>query len=371
MSRSSLVRLCQHVFVAVIAVAVVAGLSERHGAAQGRVKVTSAMVNPYRMLDNWPQWGSIKPGPAIGLAADGKGGLWLGQRADPAIVHIDASGKILTSFANGIFGRQHGLCIDRDGNIWAGDSGPNDDNVEQNSKAFVFRKFSPDGKLLMTVGKPGVSKAGTDTFVSPTNCTVMPNGDLLITDGHIQRSTKYAQQDGDRIVEITTAGKFVKQWGKSGVMPGDFIGPHGAAYDSQGRLFVADRSNNRVQIFDKDMNYIDSWRQFSRPSGVAILKDDTMFVSDSESSPNGFRPAESWEQFFLPPVPSPAPLVRNAGWAPGIRIGSAKDGSLKFYIPNTYPEGLEADEFGNVYAALTGGCNDVPTNPCLQKWVKK
>src|SRR4029077_3990742 len=137
---------------------------------------------------------------------------------------------------------------------------------------------------------------------------------------------------------------------KHGIAPGEVWGPHGLAFDSQGRLFVADRSNNRVQIFDRDYKFVDESTQFGPPSGVAILKDDTLFVSDSESWYPGFRPME------LGPVPPNTPLIRNPGWQNGIRIGSAKDGSLKYFIPQTQPEGMAADERGNVFAGLTTLC---------------
>ena len=184
----------------------------------------------------------------------------------------------------------------------------------------------------------------------------------MIADGHWPRPTT-AQQDGDRIVRITKEGKFVSEFGKLGSGPGEFMGPHALAFDSQGRLFVADRSNNRVQIFDRDMNFVDEWRHFGRPSGVAILKDDTLIVADSESS----RPIGG---------PPHAPegggnAVRNPGWRRGIRIGSAKDGSLRYFIPGTEPEGMAADELGNIFAGLTSGCDTSASGGCLQKWVKR
>jgi hypothetical protein len=134
------------------------------------------------------------------------------------------------------------------------------------------------------------------------------------------------------------------------------------AYDSQGRLFVADRSNNRIQIFDKNMNFVDEWRHFGRPSGVWILKDDTLIVSDSESN----RPIAGATDAADSSLP-----VRNPGWKNGIRIGSAKDGSLRIYIDGTQPEGLGADDLGNVFGGLTGGCDQSKSGGCLQKFVKK
>jgi sugar lactone lactonase YvrE len=331
----------------------------RGGAPPSPYALKSTMTNPYRMIENWPHLGNIKPGAAIGIVPDGQGGTWLHHRSEPPILHIDASGKILKSFGDGMFAQAHGFCRDRDGNFWAGDSGPFGDDPKAAGRGFVMHKFTPEGKLLMTIGKPGVSKAGPDTFIGPTACAIMPNGDLIIADGHIPRPTT-AQQDGDRLVQYTTSGTFVRAVGKQGTSPGEFWGPHALAFDSQSRLFVADRSNNRIQIFDKDLNFVDDWKHFGRPSGVAILKDDTLIVSDSESSYTGFVPSELKQ-----------PSGRNAGWKNGVWFGSARDGSIRHFIPGTRPEGLAADEIGNVFAGLTGGCDTSPSGGCLQKYVKK
>jgi DNA-binding beta-propeller fold protein YncE len=323
---------------------------------------TSTMANPYRVIPNWPRLGDIKPGAAIGIIPDGKGGTWLHHRSEPPILHIDASGAVDRRFGNGMFVQAHGFCQDRDGNFWAGDSGPFQDNPATKGRGFQLFKFSPDGKVLLSLGKAGVSKAGTDTFIGPTACAIAPNGDIIVADGHWPRPTD-AQQDGDRLVRLKTDGTFVAQYGKMGTGPGEFMGPHALAFDSQGRLFVADRSNNRVQIFDRDMQFVDEWRHFGRPSGIAILKDDTLIVADSESS-----------QIIGGPPQAPeggGNVVRNPGWGNGIRIGSAKDGSLRYYVQGTRPEGMGADNEGNVFAGLTGGCDTSPSGGCLQKWVKK
>jgi DNA-binding beta-propeller fold protein YncE len=323
---------------------------------------TSTMASPYRVIPNWPRLGDIKPGAAIGIIPDGKGGTWLHHRSEPPILHIDASGNVDRRFGNGMFVQAHGFCQDRDGNFWAGDSGPFADNPATKGRGFQLFKFSPDGKVLLSLGKAGVSKAGTDTFIGPTACAIAPNGDIIVADGHWPRPTD-AQQDGDRLVRLKTDGTFVAQYGKMGTAPGEFMGPHALAFDSQGRLFVADRSNNRVQVFDRDMQFVDEWRHFGRPSGIAILKDDTLIVADSESS-----------QFIGGPPQAPeggGSVVRNPGWGNGIRIGSAKDGSLRYYVQGTRPEGMGADNEGNVFAGLTGGCDASPSGGCLQKWVKK
>jgi len=323
---------------------------------------TSTMANPYHVIPNWPRLGDIKPGAAIGIIPDGKGGTWLHHRSEPPILHIDASGNVDRRFGNGMFVQAHGFCQDRDGNFWAGDSGPFQDNPATKGRGFQLFKFSPDGKVLLSLGKAGVSKAGTDTFIGPTACAIAPDGDIIVADGHWPRPTD-AQQDGDRLVRLKTDGTVVAQYGRMGTAPGEFMGPHALAFDSQGRLFVADRSNNRVQIFDRNLQFVDEWRHFGRPSGIAILRDDTLIVADSESS-----------QIIGGPPQAPeggGNVVRNPGWGNGIRIGSAKDGSLRYYVQGTRPEGMGADNEGNVFAGLTGGCDTSPSGGCLQKWVKQ
>ena len=140
----------------------------------------SAMVNPYRITENWPLFGDIRSGAAIGIIPDGKGGTWLHHRSEPPILHIDASGNIIKRFGDKMFVQAHGFCQDRDGNFWAGDSGPFQDNPNTIGRGFQMFKFSPEGKVLLTLGKAGESKAGQDTFIGPTACAIAPNGDIVI-----------------------------------------------------------------------------------------------------------------------------------------------------------------------------------------------
>ena len=322
----------------------------------------NAMANPYRMLEKWPNLEGIKPGAAIGIEPDGSGGLWLQHRSDPGMLRIDARGTITKRFEGVTFSQAHGLCRDRDGNFWAVDSGPFGDGPDVGVRGNQVFKYSPDGKLLLTLGRAGVGKAGTDTFLAPSACRETPDGNILIADGHWPRPTT-VQQDGDRLVWYSRDGKFIKEFGRHGRGPGEFMGPHGLAFDSTGRLFVADRSNNRIQIFDASMNIVDEWTHFGRPSNLWILKDDTLLVADSESnrgiggSPNAPEGGGN--------------AVRNPGWKNGIRIGSAKDGSLRYFVEGTRPEGLGADEAGNIFAGLTGGCDSSASGGCLQKFVRK
>jgi NHL repeat-containing protein len=369
-TRSALLAVALTVSLAAVAIVAQDGGQGRGGGAQGNQNRTppielvkaNTMNNPYRMLPKWPDMGGIKPGAAIGIVPDGKGGTWLQHRSVPGIVHFDASGKIDKRFEGVSFSQAHGMCLDRDGNFWAVDSGPFGDGPDVGVKGNQVFKYSRDGKLLLTLGKAGVGRAGQDTFIQPSACRETPDGNILIADGHWPRPTTI-QQDGDRLVWLTRDGKFIKEFGRHGRRPGEFMGPHGLAFDSQGRLFVADRSNNRIQIFDKNMNIVDEWAHFGRPSNVWILKDDTLIVADSESNN------------YIGGSPS-APegggnVIRNPGWKNGIRVGSAKDGSLRLFIEGTRPEGLAADELGNIFGGLTGGCDVSLSGGCLQKFVKK
>jgi len=193
-------------------------------------------------------------------------------------------------------------------------------------------KFSPQGKLLMTLGKAG-GAAEPDYFYQPNDVLVAPNGDIFVSEGHGGANA--------RVLKFTKDGKFIKSFGKKGSGPGEMEQPHALAMDSRGRLFVGDRSNNRILIYDQDGKLLDTWPQFSRPSGIYIDANDVIYVADSES--------ES--------------VARNHdGWKRGIRIGSAKDGKVTAFIPDpvekatgtSAAEGVAVDRQGNIWGAEVG-----------------
>jgi NHL repeat len=146
----------------------------------------------------------------------------------------------------------------------------------------------------------------------------------------------------NRIVKFDKTGKFLMQWGEKGAAPGQFDTPHTMAMDSQGRLFIGNRNNNRIDLFTQDGKFLESWPQFSRPSGVYIDANDVIYVADSES--------ESVSK-------------NHDGWKRGLRIGSAKDGSVKYFIPDpidvsdttSTAEGIAADKNGVIYGAEVYG----------------
>jgi sugar lactone lactonase YvrE len=231
----------------------------------------------------------------------------------------------------------HGLFVDKDNNVWV------TDGQGKGGKGHQVFKFSPDGKVLMTLGKAGVTGDGPDTFNAPSAVVVAPSGDIFVADGH-------GGNTNARIVKFDKNGKFIKTWGTKGAGEGELNVPHALAFDSKGRLFVADRGNNRIQIFDQDGKFLEVWTQFSRPSGVFIDKKDVMYVADSESNDSN-----------------------HPGWKRGMRIGSAKDGSVTAFIPDpqqpaprntSAAEGVAADSKGVIYGAEVG-----PKD--LKKYVKK
>ena len=151
----------------------------------------------------------------------------------------------MKSFGGGMFIWPHGLDVDQDGNVWVTDAVADNRTPKGDKRGHIVVKFSPDGKVLMTLGTPGQSGSGPDHFTSPSDVAVAANGDIFVADGH-------GDDGNNRVVKFSKDGKFVKAWGKSGWAPGEFHALHAIAIDSRGRMFVGDRGNNRIQIFDQD-----------------------------------------------------------------------------------------------------------------------
>jgi sugar lactone lactonase YvrE len=246
---------------------------------------------------------------------------------------------MLKTFGAGMFVSPHKLSVDKDGNVWLADNGGNQ----------VF-KLNQDGKVLLTLGKKGVAGTGMDEFDAPTDIAIAANGDIFVGDGHSGGGTATGNA---RIMKFDKNGKFITTWGKKGMGPGEFDVIHTLAFDSRGRLFVGDRQNNRIQIFDQNGKFVAQWFQFGRPSGIYIDRNDVIYVADSESRDGRTNTG----QFALPQTG----YAYNLAAERGIRIGSARDGSVKYFIPDPCPypyaagssmaEGVTADSEGSVYGA--------------------
>jgi streptogramin lyase len=335
----------------------------------------SAQENPYRTSEGWAKmppgrtWGSTS---AVDIDRDGRS-IWVAERCGanscldrttgtmstlPTILKFDRDGNLVRSFGAEMLVFPHGMHVDRDGNIWVTD-GQDNAPVQQGAsttpaaerrgpapgatKGHQVFKFSPEGKLLMTLGKPG-GAAEPDYFYQPNDVVTAPNGDIFVAEGHGGANS--------RILKFTKDGKLISVIGKKGTGPGEFDQPHALAFDSKGRLFVGDRSNNRIQILDQQGKFIDEWKQFSRPSGIYIDKNDTIYVSDSESGAVGNGRSRTEKR--------------------GIRVGRISDGKVVAFIPDpvevatntSAAEGVAADVDGNIYGAEVGP-------KALKKYVKK
>jgi DNA-binding beta-propeller fold protein YncE len=314
-------------------------------------------------------WGATS---AVAIDRDGKS-IWMADRCaanscgsstlDP-VMKFDADGNVVAHWGGGMFLSPHGILVDKDGNIWVVDcactgggggrrggggaggapggapppaptgGGRGADSTAPPKGHQIFQ-FSPDGKLLRTLGKAGGAR-DPDYFFQPNAILIAPNGDIFVSEGHSSAAGSAA-----RVYKFSKDGTLLKAWGQLGNGPDDFDQPHALAMDSKGRLFVADRGNNRIKIFDQDGKLLDTWYQFSRPSGIFIDAQDNIYVADSESG---------------------SVARARTDWKRGVRIGSAKDGSVKWYIPDpamnatgtSSAEGVAVDPAGHIYGAEVG-----------------
>ena len=318
------------------------------GAQQPQAEPTNKAPNPYQTAVGWAKlpegrtWGSLS---AVEVDPDGVS-IWVAERCGanscagsnlPPIMKFDSTGKMVKAFGQGLLLSPHGIDVDHEGNIWVTDcacTGPRSATPDTTRGHQVF-KFSPEGKLLMTLGRAGGRKE-PGFFWQPNDVLIAPNGDIFVAEGHSS-----APDGNARLLKFSPDGKFIKAWGERGTGPGEMDQPHALAMDSRGRLFVGDRGNNRIIVMDQDFNDLAYWYQFSRPSGLYIDRNDVLYVADSESG-------------------SVAPEHKD--WMRGIRIGSAKDGTIVAFIPDpdktergtSGPEGVAADARGNVYGAEVG-----------------
>jgi sugar lactone lactonase YvrE len=315
--------------------------------AQGGAAPVNDAPNPYQTIEGHFKmpagrtWGSTS---AVDIAPDGKT-VWVAERCgantcwdaqagktspSDVVLKFDESGKLLASFGAGLFVFPHGIHVDRQGNVWVTDGNDNLPRRRPGMPADAplppmpdkvighqVYKFSPEGKLLLTLGKPGGNQPNQPhdpaSFFQPNDVITYPNGDILVAEGHGGANA--------RLIKFDASGKFLMEFGKRGSgAEGEFDQPHGLAFDSKGRLFVADRSNNRIQILDANtLKTLDTWYQFSRLSGIAIDRNDRLYGADSESG--SVNPA-------------------HGAWKRGIRIGSARDGKVQYFIPDPSGEGV-------------------------------
>lgn len=340
-------------------------------AAASQVAPVNDGPNPYITEVGWAKmpegrtWGATS---AVDIDPDGVS-VWVAERCGAntcwnsaagetspldVVLKFDATGRLVRSFGRGMFVFPHGIHVDRQGNVWVTDGQDNYPRRARNappdsplppmpSKIIGHQvyKFSPDGQLLLTLGKAGGNRpddpADPASFYQPNDVVTNAAGDIFVAEGH---GSTHA-----RIAKFDRHGTFIKAWGTYGVAPGEMDEPHALAFDSRGRLLVADRSNNRIQIFDQEGHLLEhGYEQFSRLSGIWIDPQDTLYGTDSESG-------------------SVEPERKD--WKRGIRIGSLREGpkaKITVFIPDpaenppstSAAEGIAVDRHGHIYGAEVG-----------------
>ena len=321
-------------------------------------------ANPYETTRAWGSlpdgrtWGSVS---AVNVDIDGVH-IWAGDRCgvnscaesdlDP-IVKLDADGNVVRAIGGGLLHWPHGIDVDDDGNVWVADAvsaADLGDNPTASGRGHTVYKFSPEGEVLLTLGTPGEAGDPPTHLTQPSDVQIAPDGSIFVAEAHGAQFLDEAETAGEgpprigRISKFASDGTFIKSWGSWGYADGQFRGPHSFAMDSQGRLFVADRGNRRIQIFDQEGAHLATWYQFSRNSGIFIDDDDVLYAVDSESDDN-----------------------YNPGWMKGLRVGSARTGEVLYFIPaheserpsgmggvGAIGEGVTADAAGNIIVGEVG-----------------
>jgi hypothetical protein len=300
-------------------------------------------TNSYRAIYGWEKMpaGRDALGVVAGIYTDpdkkhiwmltrceANGNACLASKVDP-VLKFDMNGNVVKSFGAGMFVWPHGFFVDHEGNVWVTEGAPAGEargaEGHKVGKGHQVFKFSPDGKVLMTLGVAGMHGDDQTHFNGPSHVLVAPNGEIWVADGH--------RGGNNRVVKFTKDGKFIKQIGggvkDASLERGRFNDPHHLAMDSRGRLYVSDRGNNRIQVFDQEGTLISVWTQFGRPSAIAIDGQDRIYVVDGTSaSPRPLALGPSSGR-----TTSGNEYANNPGYESGIRIGDSQTGWITEFIP--------------------------------------
>ena len=230
----------------------------------------------YHVIDNWAKRPRCWPFTDVpGVGVDSRDRVYVLTRSQHPVMVFDGDGTFIRPWGEGIFTRPHGVFIDKQDVIWC------TDDVNH-----TVRKFDTDGNLLMTLGFPGFySDTGYDgrdffsvkrsgpPFNRPTKAIVAPTGELYITDGY----------GNARVHQFTTKGEHIRSWGEPGKGPGQFVLPHSVVVDGDGNVYVADRENFRIQVFDQYGKLLKIWPKVERPNDMVLVDDKYLFVAEGNN----------------------------------------------------------------------------------------
>ncbi len=219
---------------------------------------------PYELVPDWPKLPlGVNLLETPGVAVGPRQQVYIFHRGAQPIIEVGREGRFVRSMGEGLFEAAHGLKVDPEGNLWVTDR-----------SLHIVLKLSPKGRVLMVMGRRGQSGEGDDTFNGPTDVAFAPNGDFYVADGY----------GNSRVAKFAKDGSFLTAWGKKGDGPGEFNLPHAVAVDAQGRVYVGDRENYRVQIFDADGRFLDQWKHAGSPWGLHITPKQEIFLADGHNN---------------------------------------------------------------------------------------
>lgn len=232
-----------------------------------------AFAQATRTYEKVANWAQLPAGTAwqdmSGVDVDTQGNVYTLQRTPSKVMVFDANGKFLRSWGEGQFAKAHALRVDRQGNVWITDR-----------ELHQVLKFTRDGQLLMALGTKGVAGDNESKVAlnGPADLVFAPNGDIFVADG---------ESTNTRIVKYSKDGTFLKMWGTKGAGPGQLQTPHSIVMNAHGRLYVANRGNKRVEIYDREGGYLGQITNAATPYGLAITPDGILYVADGAAGSEG------------------------------------------------------------------------------------
>jgi DNA-binding beta-propeller fold protein YncE len=225
---------------------------------------SGAPALPHRADPGWPKlpagW-TFQETP--GVAADAREHVFVFHRGEHPLIEFDRDGNVVRSWGNNVFLRPHAVRFDPQGNLWAVDD-----------LGHIVVKMDAAGRVRMVLGRKGNRGETKELFDRPTDIAFAPDGSFYVSDGY----------GNSRVVKFSKDGRYLTAWGRKGAGPGEFNLPHSVAVDKQGRVYVGDRENHRMQVFDGDGKFIREWKHVGSPWGLFLTEDQSLYMCDGHNN---------------------------------------------------------------------------------------